>query len=219
MMMRPTLWMRLGNLSLLLAFFFAGSLGLASTTNYQSLISKASHALDAGKIDDAVNQAALAEKLEPNNPQTANLRGVIAVRKKDYTDAVNQFNQAIAADPKFYAAKFNLADALMLKGNYDQAHSVLEELQQVDPKSELLQFKLALAEVLAGQPDKAAALVDQMDFPGKTPAYYYARAAIWLKKGLAKDAKQYVINAHKYYTDDQCSYFAHVLEEMGLNIP
>jgi hypothetical protein len=57
-----------------------------------------------------------------------------------------------------------------------------------------------------------------MDFPGKTPAYYYARAAVWLKKGLSKDANQYSLNAHKYYTDPQCNYFVSVLREMGLNV-
>jgi hypothetical protein len=93
----------------------------------------------------------------------------------------------------------------------------LEDLGQVDPKSEILQFRMALDYVLANQTAKAMALIDEMDFPGKTPAYYYARAAVWLKKGLVKDATQYSLNAHKYYTDSQCSYFVSVLREMGLD--
>jgi tetratricopeptide (TPR) repeat protein len=199
------------------SFTFAESKNDAKKS-YESVISKASRDLTDGKIDEAANDAQQAEKLDPNNPETANLLGIVASKKKDYPEAISQFNRALTENPKFYGAKFNLADALMMQGNYDQARSTLEDLRQIDPKSEVVQFRLALDYVLANQPDKAMALIDGMDFPGKTPAYYYARAAVWLKKGLAKDATQYSVNAHKYYTDGQCSYFVSVLREMGLNV-
>jgi tetratricopeptide (TPR) repeat protein len=214
---------RLRSLPILgLALLLTASLAYAETKNeakksYDAILNKASRDLKDGKIDDAANDAQQAEKLDPNNPETANLLGVVASKKKDYPEAVSEFNRALTENPKFYTAKFNLADTLMLQGSYDQAHSVLEELSQIDPKSEIVQFRLALDYVLANQPDKAMALIDMMDFPGKTPAYYYARAAVWLKKGLAKDATQYSVNAHKYYTDAQCSYFVSVLREMGLD--
>jgi tetratricopeptide (TPR) repeat protein len=210
------------NLILCFAVLLAASLVKAETKNeakksYDSVLNKASRDLKDGKIDDAAGDAQQAEKLDPNNPETANLLGIVASKKKDYSEAISQFNRALTENPKFYTAKFNLADTLMLQGSYDQAHSVLDELSQIDPKSEILQFRQALDDVLADQPDKAMALIDTMDFPGKTPAYYYARAAVWLKKGLLKDATQYSVNAHKYYTDAQCSYFVSVLREMGLN--
>src|ERR1700722_15207785 len=199
------------------SFAFAESKNEAKKS-YESVISKASRDLSDGKIDDAANDAQQAEKLDPNNPETANLLGIVASKKKDYPEAISQFNRALTENPKFYGAKFNLADTLMLQGNFDQARSTLEDLRQVDPKSEIVQFRLALDYVLANQPAKAMGLIDGMDFPGKTPAYYYARAAVWLKKGLVKDATQYSVNAHKYYTDGQCSYFVGVLREMGLNV-
>jgi Tfp pilus assembly protein PilF len=199
------------------SFTFAESKNDAKKS-YEAILNKASRALADGKIDDAEAEAKQAEELDPNNPQTANLLGIVATKKNDYAEAVSQFNRALTADPKFYTAKLNLADVLLLKRDYDQARSVLSDLQQVDPKSEVVQFKVALSYVLANQPDKASGLIDQMEFPGKTPAYYYARAAVWLEKGLNKDAKQYNINAHKYYTDAQCGYFIGVLQEMGLNV-
>jgi tetratricopeptide (TPR) repeat protein len=186
--------------------------------SYDAVVNKASRDLTDGKIDDAAKDAQQAEKLDPNNPETANLLGIVANKKKDYTEAISQFSRALTENPKFYTAKFNLADTLMLQSNYDQARTILEDLRQVDPKSEIVQFRLALNYVLANQTDKAMSVIDVMDFPGKTPAYYYARAAVWLKKGLIKDATQYSVNAHKYYTDGQCSYFVSVLREMGLNV-
>jgi predicted Zn-dependent protease len=186
--------------------------------SYEAIVSKASRDLTEEKIDEAAKDAAQAEKLDPNNPQTANLLGIVASKKKDYPEAVTQFNRALTENPKFYTAKFNLADVLMLQGDYNQARTILADLSEIDPKSEVVQFKFALSYVLANQTDEAMSFIDMMDFPGKTPAYYYARAAVWLKKGLTKDANQYGVNAHKYYTDGQCNYFVSVLREMGLNV-
>lgn len=207
----------------LFAFLLTVSVTYADSKNdakksYDAVINKVSRDLTDGKIDDAAKDAQQAEKLDPNNPETANLLGIVASKKKDYPEAISQFNRALTENPKFYTAKFNLADTLMLQGSYDQARTILEDLRQVDPKSEVVQFRLALNYVLANETDKAMSLIDVMDFPGKTPAYYYARAAVWLKKGLIKDATQYSVNAHKYYTDGQCSYFVSVLREMGLNV-
>jgi tetratricopeptide (TPR) repeat protein len=206
----------------ILICLLSGSLAFADSKNetkkqYDAIVNKISRDLADGKIDDAAADAKVAEKLDANNPETANLFGVVASKKKDYAEAVSQFNRAITEDPKFYTAKFNLADVLMLQGDYEQARSVLADLSQIDPKSEIVQFKFALSYVLANQTDEASSFIDEMDFPGKTPAYYYARAAVWLKKGLDKDANQYSVNAHKYYTDDQCKYFVSILREMGLN--
>jgi tetratricopeptide (TPR) repeat protein len=206
----------------ILICFLGASLALADSKNetkkhYDAIVNKVSRDLADGKIDDATADAKVAEKLDANNPETANLFGVVASKKKDYAEAVSQFNRAITEDPKFYTAKFNLTDVLMLQGDYEQARSVLADLSQIDPKSEIVQFKFALSYVLANQTDEASSFIDEMDFPGKTPAYYYARAAVWLKKGLDKDANQYGVNAHKYYTDDQCKYFVSILREMGLN--
>jgi tetratricopeptide (TPR) repeat protein len=207
----------------LIIVFLTASLAYADSKNdakksYDAVVNKASRDLTDGKIDDAAKDAQQAVKLDPDNPETANLLGIVASKKKDYAEAVSQFNRALTEDPKFYTAKFNLVDVLMLQGEYDQARSILSDLSQIDPKSEIVQFKFALSYVLANKTDEAMSFIDMMDFPGKTPAYYYARAAVWLKKGLVKDANQYSVNAHKYYTDGQCSYFVSVLREMGLNV-
>jgi tetratricopeptide (TPR) repeat protein len=207
----------------LITLLLTASIAYADSKNdakksYDAVITKASRDLTDGKIDDAAKDAQQAEKLDPNNPETANLLGIVASKKKAYPEAISQLNRAITENPKFYMAKFNLVDVLMMKGDYDQARSILSDLSQIDPKSEVVQFKVALSYVLANQTDAAMSFIDVMDFPGKTPAYYYARAAVWLKKGLTKDANQYSVNAHKYYTDGQCNYFVGVLREMGLNV-
>src|SRR5208283_1709756 len=92
-------------------------------------------------------------------------------------------------------------------------------LKQLDPGSELLEFKLTLCALLAGEENRATAMVDVMKFPGKTPAYYYARAAIALKRGQKETAQKYLENVKKYYSDEQCAYFAQSLKEIDFTAP
>src|ERR1700747_2284691 len=134
--------------------------------SYDAVITKASRDLTDGKIDDATKDAQQADKLDPNNPETANLLGIVASKRKDYPEAISQFNRAITENPKFYTAKFNLVDGLLLKGDYDQARSMLTDLSHIDPKSEIVQFKFALSYVLDGKTDQAMFFIYTMDVPG-----------------------------------------------------
>jgi tetratricopeptide (TPR) repeat protein len=192
---------------------------LAENKAYDAAIKKATQALRAGNLAEADKQADAAAKLEPASAQTENLRGVIAVQKKQYDAAVSRFAQAIATDDRFYPAKLNLADVLLLQGKYADARARYEELQQIDPKSELLQFKIVVADILDDRQFQAIQLINDMTFPGTTPAYYFARAAVLLKQSQEKEAQQYFTNARKYYDEQQCGYFLHFLQQNGLAKP
>ena len=207
--------MRAKTVSLVLSLMLAFSSVHAENKAYDTAINKATKALGAGNFAEADKQADVAEKIDPSSAQTANLRGVIAVQKKDYDSAVNRFTQAIAADEKFYPAKLNLADVLLLQSKYADARSRYEELQQLDPKSELLQFKIVVTDLLDNRESQALELINQMTFPGVTPAYYFARAAVLLKNSREKQAQQYFTNARKYYDEQQCAYFVRFLQQNG----
>ena len=148
-----------------------------------------------------------------------NLQGAIYTRQKRYEEAIQQFNQALALDPKFYPAKLNLAEVKLLEGNYADATLEYQALKEVDPGSELVDFKLVLCALLSGEVNKASGLVDLMKFPGKTPAYYYARAAIALRRGEKEAAEKYFENVKKYYSEQQCRYFVQALKEIDLGPP
>ena len=207
-----TFWILLGSV-------VAFSPMLAEDKAYDAAIKKATQALGAGNLAEADKQVDVAAKLEPASAQTANLRGVIAVQRKEYEDAASRFTEAIAADEKFYPAKLNLADVLLLQGKRADARARYEELQRVDPKSELLQFKIVVADVLDDRQLQAIQLINDMTFPGTTPAYYFARAAVLLKQSQEKEAQQYFTNARKYYDEQQCAYYLRFLQQNGLAKP
>jgi tetratricopeptide (TPR) repeat protein len=204
-----TLW-------IILVWIVTASSVCADNKAYDAAIKKATQALGAGNLAEADKQADAAAKLQPASALTANLRGVIAVQKKHYEDAASRFTQAIAADENFYPAKLNLADLLLLQGKYADARARYQELQQIDPKSELLQFKIVVTDVLDDRQFQAVQLINDMTFPGTTPAYYFARAAVLLKQSQEKEAQQYFTNARKYYDEQQCRYFQRFLQQNGL---
>jgi tetratricopeptide (TPR) repeat protein len=194
--------------------FLLAQMGVADQRTYSAALERATAAYNQGKFAEAEKQVDAAEKAEPNKPEIPNLRGAIFTKQKRFGEASQQFNQALALDPKFYPAKFNLAEVSLLQGKYPDAARAYQELKQVDPDSELLDFKLALCALLSGEDARAAAIVDLMKFPGKTPAYYYARAAIAMKRGQKEAAQKYLETVKKYYSDEQCAYFAQALKEV-----
>ena len=64
-----------------------------------------------------------------------NTLGMIALSKKNYTEAIKNYTHAVEADPSLYEARLNLA-ALSLKfRNYDVAEQNLREVLKAKPKN------------------------------------------------------------------------------------
>jgi tetratricopeptide (TPR) repeat protein len=191
--------------------------GFADQRAANGALERATNAFNQGRYEEAEKQAEAATRAEPKRPEISNLRGAIFTKQKRYDEAAQEFNRALALDPNFFPAKLNLAELKLLQGKYAEATQEYEALKVLDPGSELVTFKLVLCALLMGEQNKASGLADIMTFPGKTPAYYYARAAIALKRGQKEAAQKYFENVKKYYSDEQCAYFAQSLSEIDLN--
>jgi tetratricopeptide (TPR) repeat protein len=192
--------------------------GFASQRTANSALERATNAFNQGKYEEAEKQLDAAARAEPKKrPEVLNLRGAIFTRQKRYDEAAQEFEGALALDPNFFPAKLNLAELKLLQGKYAEATQEYQSLKALDPGSELVEFKLVLCALLTGEQSKASGLADIMKFPGKTPAYYYARAAIALKRGEKEAAQKYLENVKKYYSDQQCAYFAQSLNEIDLS--
>jgi tetratricopeptide (TPR) repeat protein len=190
----------------------------ANTGDFNAAVDRANKAILEGKFAEAEKQINAAAKAQPNAAEVPNLRGVLRTRERRYAEAAEQYNRALAVSPKFYPAKFNLAELALLRGDVQEALQRYQDLRAVDPASEVLQFKIATCYVLSGEDAKAKAVTDVIHFPGNTPAYYYARAAAWAKKGNWSQVDYYLASAHKYYEDNQCAYFETSLQAVGFDL-
>jgi len=200
-----------------ICFVLLARLSVADQRTANAALERATNALNQGRFEEAEKQIDAAARADSRMPEISNLRGAIFTKQKRYDEAAQEFEQALTMDPKFYPAKLNLAEVKLLKGDYAEATQEYQALKEVDPGSELVDFKLVLCALLEGDPSKASGMADVMKFPGETPAYYYARAAIALQRGDKTAAQKYFENVTKYYSEEQCRYFAQSLKEVNLN--
>lgn len=98
---------------------------------------------------------------QPKNVDAANLQGVTRVAAGDRSGGRAAYENALALNPKFHAARFNLARLDRAEGKLDAARLSLTELLKVNPKDGVAMFELALLEEQAGRPGEAVQWLDK----------------------------------------------------------
>src|SRR5262249_19386032 len=190
------------------------ALGISSTmeragqlkTDAKANFEKAERAFQQRNFEDANSYVDRVEAGLPNDPANQNLRGEIFLEQKKYDEAETQFRKALATNPKFREAQFNLAQIAFKKANYQQAQDWFEALFAEAPgddknqASQLIKYKVYLTILLQGKDDQAQQLLDQFEFTGDTPALYYAHAAWEYKHGHSDQGEDWIRSAREIYS-------------------
>jgi tetratricopeptide (TPR) repeat protein len=90
---------------------------------------------EAGRIDDAVTEYRIAERLRPADADMHSNLGVVLAARGEHDEAIAQYEEAIRLDPDFAEARNNLGMALASAGQYDQAIMQLDRAIMLDPVS------------------------------------------------------------------------------------
>lgn len=93
------------------------------------------------KLDAAVVELSAAVRLEPDNILARTNRGLAYFRLGKYPDAIKDFQDALAQDPKFIDAHAYLADALAATGDNAGALAHLETAMRLAPSDAELRQK------------------------------------------------------------------------------
>ena len=143
---------------------------------------RAQYNLAALYINEGKEAKAEAElrQLDPNDPDVINAKGVIALRKDDFTTAEQCFKKANTAE-----AKKNLGIVHILTGKYDQA---AQDLKDVDGCC----HNTVLAYILTNQLDKAMSSANCGD-----PKVWYLKAIIAARQGKVNELKSFLEKAYK----------------------
>jgi tetratricopeptide (TPR) repeat protein len=86
-----------------------------------SLTAAAALLIQANRIDDAERTLALALQQNPNDNEAIFLRGMIAVARKNYDAAIEDFRRILAAEPNRERVRLELARAFFLQSDYENA--------------------------------------------------------------------------------------------------
>src|SRR5213083_1015949 len=169
----------------------------------------------AGKLVDEADRA------EPNQPTTLNLRGEILMEQKQFDEAEAVFKRAAKLDPKFREAQYNLAQIPFKKKDYAKARERFETLYKRTPggdknqAAELIKFKIYMTLLLEGKESRAHAMMEEFQFTGDTPALYYAQAAWEYKHNNSEKAADWTSSANKIYSPALNSVFADAFYDVG----
>ena len=162
-----------------------------------------------------------ADKIDPNQPATLNLRGEILMQQGKFDDAETAFKKAVKLDPKLQNAQFNLAQIPFKKKEYAKARDRLETLYKRMPGGDknqaaaLLKFKIYMTLLMEGKESRAHSMMEEFQFTGDTPALYYAQAAWEYKHNNAQKAEEWTNSANKIYSPALNGVFADAFYDVG----
>src|SRR5213080_2751323 len=178
-------------------------------------------AFDAKKFSEALKQLDAIDARQPDLAASRNLRGVILMRQGNYDQAETTFQEAARIDPKFWNARFNLAQIPFLKKDWGEARKRFEQLLSsgesdlAKEASQLIQYKILLTYLMEGKGNMVDSILAKLELSPDTPAVDYVKAAVALQQKNQKEANDWISAAQKNFTPQLNKLFAESLYEIG----
>src|SRR5690349_8727079 len=187
----------------------------------EEMYNTAYRAFDAGKFPEALKQLDAIDARQPNLAASKNLRGVILMRQGNYDQAEAALTEAARIDPKFWNARFNMAEIPFLRKDWPEARKRFEQLLSsgesdlAKEASQLIQYKILLTYLLEGKTNMVDSIQAKLELSPDTPAVDYVKAAIALQQKNEKEAKDWISAAEKNFPPQLNKLFGESLYEVG----
>ena len=187
----------------------------------EEMYNTAYRAFDAGKFPEALKQLDAIDARQPDLAASKNLRGVILMRQGNYDQAEAALTEAARIDPKFWNARFNMAEIPFLKKDWAEARKRFEQLLSTGQSdlakeaSQLIQYKILLTYLMEGKSNMVDSILAKLELSPDTPAVDYVKAAVALQQKNEKEAKDWISAAEKNYSPQLNKLFVESLYEVG----
>src|SRR3979490_2325660 len=158
---------KVGVIAILVFSSFAASNVAPSKSELEAMYDKAFREFDANNFSQALKDLDAIDARQPDLAESQNLRGVILMRQKDYANAEKALTKALAADPKFWNARFNLAEIPFLAKNWAEARKRFQELltgnasELQGEATQLIQYKILLTYLMEGKENMVEATINK----------------------------------------------------------
>src|SRR5215813_11947430 len=208
-------------LRLFAADSFAAENVAPTKAELEEMYNAAFRAFDSNKFAEALKQLDAIDARQPDLAASKNLRGVILMRQGKYDQAEAALQDAYRIDPKFWNARFNLAEIPFLKKDWAEARNRFEQLLSngesdlAKEASQLIQYKILLTYLLEGKDNMVDSIQAKLELSPDTPAVDYVRAAVALQQKNQKEAKDWISAAEKNFSPQLNKLFAESLYEVG----
>ena len=185
------------------------------------MYNKAFREFSAANYDQALKELDAIDARQPDLAESQNLRGVILMRQLQYDQAEAALQKALATDPKFWNARFNLAEIPFLKKNWPEARDRFQKLLSSNAAdlagdaAELIQYKILLTYLLEGNQNMVDSILAKFKLSPETPAVPYTNAAIAFQHKNEDEARDWIATAQKDFSPQSNKLFAESLYEVG----
>src|SRR5881275_1871622 len=192
-----------------------------SKAELEAMYDKAFRAFDGNNFPDALKELDAIDARQPDLAESQNLRGVIMMRQGIYDKAEAALLEAARIDPKFWNARFNLAEIPFLKKDWAEARKRFEQLLSsgesdlAKEASQLIQYKILLTYLMEGKGNMVDSILAKLELSPDTPAVDYVKAAVALQQKNEAEAKDWISAAEKNYSPQLNKLFAESLYEIG----
>jgi len=200
---------------------FAAENVAPTKTELEEMYNKAFREFDANNFPQALKELDAIDARQPELAPSQNLRGVILMRQGIYDKAEAALLEAARIDPKFWNARFNLAEIPFLKKDWAEARKRFEQLLSsgqsdlAGEASQLIQYKVLLTYLLEGKENMVDSILAKLELSPDTPAVDYVKAAVALQHKSEKEAKDWIAVAEKKFSPQLNKLFAESLFEVG----
>ncbi|HWN64171.1 MAG TPA: tetratricopeptide repeat protein, partial [Candidatus Binatus sp.] len=200
---------------------FAAENVAPTKTELEEMYNKAFREFEANNFPQALKELDAIDARQPDLAASQNLRGVILMRQGIYDKAEVALLEAGRIDPKFWNARFNLAEIPFLKKDWAEARKRFEKLVSssqsdlANEASQLIQYKILLTYLLEGKENMVDSILAKLELSPDTPAVDYVKAAVALQHKNGKEAKDWMAAAEKNFSAQLNKLFAESLYEIG----
>jgi len=187
----------------------------------EEMYNKAFRAYGANNFPEALKELDAIDARQPDLAASKNLRGVVLMREGAYDKAEAAFLEAVRIDPKFWNARFNLAEIPFLKKDWEEARKRFQqflsgsESDLAKETSQLIQYKILLTYLFQGNENMVDSILAKLELSPDTPAVDYVKAAVALQQKNQKESKDWITAAEKNFSPQQNKLFAESLYEVG----
>ena len=212
---------KVGVIAILVFSSFAASNVAPSKSELEAMYDKAFREFDANNFSEALKDLDAIDARQPDLAESQNLRGVILMRQGIYDKAETALMEALRIDPKFWNARFNLAEIPFLKKDWAEARKRFQDLLSSNAAelqgdaSQLIQYKILLTYLLEDKENMVDSILAKFELSPDTPAVHYANAAIALQHKNTKEAKDWMVAAEKNFSPQLNKLFVESLYEVG----
>src|SRR6195256_2608681 len=212
---------KLATITVLVISSFAATNVAPTKAELESMYDKAFREFNAANYPQALKELDAIDARQPDLAESQNLRGVILMRQAEYDQAEAALQKALATDPKFWNARFNLAEIPFLRKDWAEARKRFEGLLQGNTSelqgeaAQLIQYKILLTYLLEGKENMVDSILAKFELTPDTPAVAYSNAAVAFQRKNEKEAKDLIAAAEKKFSPQLNKLFAESFYEVG----